>query len=132
MDKVHCDAWRLRAEPSRVLFTRPRNEWQWQSFSVNRAGSRSLHCGSAFKKKILIAVAGGFILMLAVPSFLFFQKECNNFVRVLQPYNQTHIYICGTGAFHPICAFLEMGKRAEVSFFFNYYFCKLGSIFFFA
>lgn len=56
--------------------------------------------------------------MLAVPLFLFFQKECNNFVRVLQPYNQTHIYICGTGAFHPICAFLEMGKRAEVSFFF--------------
>lgn len=55
--------------------------------------------------------------MLAVSlPFLFFQKECNNFVRVLQPYNQTHIYICGTGAFHPICAFLEMGKRAEVSF----------------
>lgn len=43
-----------------------------------------------------------------------FQKECNNFIRVLQPYNQTHLYICGTGAFHPICAFLEMGKRAEV------------------
>lgn len=44
-----------------------------------------------------------------------FQKECNNFIRVLQPYNQTHLYICGTGAFHPICAFLEMGKRAEVT-----------------
>uniref|UniRef100_H3D0C1 Sema domain, immunoglobulin domain (Ig), short basic domain, secreted, (semaphorin) 3Aa n=1 Tax=Tetraodon nigroviridis TaxID=99883 RepID=H3D0C1_TETNG len=42
-----------------------------------------------------------------------FWKECNNFIRVLQPYNQTHLYICGTGAFHPICAFLEMGKRAE-------------------
>uniref|UniRef100_A0A674NTC1 Sema domain, immunoglobulin domain (Ig), short basic domain, secreted, (semaphorin) 3Aa n=1 Tax=Takifugu rubripes TaxID=31033 RepID=A0A674NTC1_TAKRU len=41
------------------------------------------------------------------------RKECNNFIRVLQPYNQTHLYICGTGAFHPICAFLEMGKRAE-------------------
>lgn len=44
-----------------------------------------------------------------------FQKECKNFIRVLQPYNQTHLYICGTGAFHPICAFLEMGKRAEVT-----------------
>uniref|UniRef100_A0A673BHZ8 Semaphorin-3A-like n=1 Tax=Sphaeramia orbicularis TaxID=375764 RepID=A0A673BHZ8_9TELE len=41
-------------------------------------------------------------------------KECSNFIRVLQPYNQTHLYICGTGAFHPICAYLEMGKRAEV------------------
>uniref|UniRef100_A0A8C4IQH3 Sema domain, immunoglobulin domain (Ig), short basic domain, secreted, (semaphorin) 3Aa n=1 Tax=Dicentrarchus labrax TaxID=13489 RepID=A0A8C4IQH3_DICLA len=44
-------------------------------------------------------------------------KECNNFIRVLQPYNQTHLYICGTGAFHPICAFLEMGKRAEDNIF---------------
>uniref|UniRef100_A0A673BGM9 Semaphorin-3A-like n=1 Tax=Sphaeramia orbicularis TaxID=375764 RepID=A0A673BGM9_9TELE len=35
-------------------------------------------------------------------------KECSNFIRVLQPYNQTHLYICGTGAFHPICAYLEM------------------------
>ncbi|XP_042259958.1 semaphorin-3A-like [Thunnus maccoyii] len=44
-------------------------------------------------------------------------KECSNFIRVLQPYNQTHLYICGTGAFHPICAFLEMGKRAEENIF---------------
>lgn len=43
-----------------------------------------------------------------------FQKECSNFVRVLQSYNQTHLYVCGTGAFHPICAYLEIGKRAEV------------------
>uniref|UniRef100_A0A8B9KK45 Semaphorin-3aa-like n=1 Tax=Astyanax mexicanus TaxID=7994 RepID=A0A8B9KK45_ASTMX len=40
-------------------------------------------------------------------------KECSNFVRVLQPYNQTHLFVCGTGAFHPICAYLEIGKRAE-------------------
>uniref|UniRef100_A0A8C1Y560 Sema domain, immunoglobulin domain (Ig), short basic domain, secreted, (semaphorin) 3Aa n=1 Tax=Cyprinus carpio TaxID=7962 RepID=A0A8C1Y560_CYPCA len=45
------------------------------------------------------------------------QKECSNFVRVLQPYNQTHIYICGTGAFHPICSYLEIGKRAEDNIF---------------
>lgn len=44
-------------------------------------------------------------------------KECSNFIRVLQPYNQTHLYICGTGAFHPICSFLEMGKRAEDNIF---------------
>uniref|UniRef100_A0A8B9KME8 Semaphorin-3aa-like n=1 Tax=Astyanax mexicanus TaxID=7994 RepID=A0A8B9KME8_ASTMX len=39
--------------------------------------------------------------------------KCSNFVRVLQPYNQTHLFVCGTGAFHPICAYLEIGKRAE-------------------
>lgn len=44
-------------------------------------------------------------------------KECSNFIRVLQPYNHTHLYICGTGAFHPICAYLEMGKRAEENIF---------------
>ncbi|KAM6984809.1 semaphorin-3aa [Aplochiton taeniatus] len=44
-------------------------------------------------------------------------KECSNFIRVLQPFNQTHIYVCGTGAFHPICAYLEMGKRAEENIF---------------
>ncbi|XP_040885893.1 semaphorin-3ab-like [Toxotes jaculatrix] len=44
-------------------------------------------------------------------------KECSNFIRVLQQYNQTHLYICGTGAFHPICAYLEMGKRAEDNIF---------------
>uniref|UniRef100_A0A3B4TDA0 Sema domain, immunoglobulin domain (Ig), short basic domain, secreted, (semaphorin) 3Aa n=1 Tax=Seriola dumerili TaxID=41447 RepID=A0A3B4TDA0_SERDU len=44
-------------------------------------------------------------------------KECSNFIRVLQSYNQTHLYICGTGAFHPICAYLEMGKRAEDNIF---------------
>ncbi|KAM3587600.1 uncharacterized protein V6R79_009877 [Siganus canaliculatus] len=46
-----------------------------------------------------------------------FGRECNNFIRVLQPYNQTHLYVCGTGAFHPICSFLEMGKRAEDNIF---------------
>uniref|UniRef100_A0A8C5G285 Sema domain, immunoglobulin domain (Ig), short basic domain, secreted, (semaphorin) 3Aa n=1 Tax=Gouania willdenowi TaxID=441366 RepID=A0A8C5G285_GOUWI len=48
---------------------------------------------------------------------LLLPKECSNFIRVLQPYNQTHLYICGTGAFHPICAYLEMGKRAEDNIF---------------
>ncbi|CAL8318423.1 unnamed protein product [Lota lota] len=44
-------------------------------------------------------------------------KECSNYVRVLQPFNHTHLYICGTGAFHPICSYLEIGKRAEDNIF---------------
>ncbi|XP_077357527.1 semaphorin-3aa isoform X2 [Festucalex cinctus] len=44
-------------------------------------------------------------------------KECSNFIRVLQPYNQTHLFVCGTGAFHPICSYLEMGKKAEDNIF---------------
>lgn len=42
------------------------------------------------------------------------QLECGNFVRVLHNYNHTHLYACGTGAFHPICAFIEISGRREV------------------
>ncbi|KAJ3586446.1 hypothetical protein NHX12_012844, partial [Muraenolepis orangiensis] len=34
------------------------------------------------------------------------EMECGNFLRVLQAYNQTHLYVCGTGAFNPRCAFI--------------------------
>uniref|UniRef100_A0A8C1G8Y7 Sema domain-containing protein n=1 Tax=Cyprinus carpio TaxID=7962 RepID=A0A8C1G8Y7_CYPCA len=43
------------------------------------------------------------------------QRECSNFIKVLQPFNQTHLYVCGTGAFHPVCAYVEVGKRPEVN-----------------
>lgn len=45
----------------------------------------------------------------------FVQMECANFVRQLQPYNRTHLLACGTGAFHPMCAFIYLGHRGEVS-----------------
>ncbi|NWS78641.1 SEM3B protein, partial [Crotophaga sulcirostris] len=41
--------------------------------------------------------------------------ECMNFVKILHPYNRTHLYACGTGAFHPVCAFVEAGQHPEVS-----------------
>ncbi|KAK2841252.1 hypothetical protein Q7C36_012831 [Tachysurus vachellii] len=34
------------------------------------------------------------------------QLECANFLRVLETYNQTHLYACGTGAFNPRCAYI--------------------------
>nr|XP_032825418.1 semaphorin-3E-like [Petromyzon marinus] len=40
-------------------------------------------------------------------------KRCANFVRALHRYNQTHLVACGTGAFHPICVFLNVGHKAE-------------------
>uniref|UniRef100_A0A3P9I3Y0 Sema domain, immunoglobulin domain (Ig), short basic domain, secreted, (semaphorin) 3D n=1 Tax=Oryzias latipes TaxID=8090 RepID=A0A3P9I3Y0_ORYLA len=39
--------------------------------------------------------------------------ECANFVRVLHNYNRTHVYACGTGAFHPTCAFIEITGHRE-------------------
>uniref|UniRef100_A0A3Q0RHN3 Si:dkey-49n23.1 n=1 Tax=Amphilophus citrinellus TaxID=61819 RepID=A0A3Q0RHN3_AMPCI len=45
---------------------------------------------------------------------LIFQTECANFVRLLQPLNKTHVYACGTAAFHPQCTYLHLGHSAEV------------------
>ncbi|KAM5293146.1 semaphorin-3B isoform 2-T2 [Ctenodactylus gundi] len=39
--------------------------------------------------------------------------ECMNFVKLLHAYNHTHVLACGTGAFHPTCAFVEVGHRLE-------------------
>ncbi|KAK7916338.1 hypothetical protein WMY93_012099 [Mugilogobius chulae] len=41
------------------------------------------------------------------------ETECANFVRLLQPYNKTHIYACGTGAFHPKCNYLHLGHNSD-------------------
>uniref|UniRef100_A0A8C9VWV8 Sema domain, immunoglobulin domain (Ig), short basic domain, secreted, (semaphorin) 3bl n=1 Tax=Scleropages formosus TaxID=113540 RepID=A0A8C9VWV8_SCLFO len=41
------------------------------------------------------------------------QTECANYVRLLQPYNRTHLLACGTGAFQPTCAFVHVGHRGE-------------------
>ncbi|XP_004676644.1 PREDICTED: semaphorin-3B isoform X2 [Condylura cristata] len=39
--------------------------------------------------------------------------ECMNFVKLLHTYNRTHLLACGTGAFHPTCAFVEVGHQLE-------------------
>uniref|UniRef100_A0A8C2TN01 Semaphorin 3B n=1 Tax=Coturnix japonica TaxID=93934 RepID=A0A8C2TN01_COTJA len=41
------------------------------------------------------------------------KAECMNFVKILHAYNRTHLYTCGTGAFHPTCAFVEVGQHTE-------------------
>ncbi|XP_064422494.1 semaphorin-3G-like [Latimeria chalumnae] len=42
--------------------------------------------------------------------------ECANYVRLLHPYNRTHLLACGTGAFQPVCAFVYVGHRGEHAF----------------
>ncbi|KAJ3586621.1 hypothetical protein NHX12_013017, partial [Muraenolepis orangiensis] len=39
--------------------------------------------------------------------------ECANFVRLLQPFNRTHLLACGTGAFQPMCSYVHVGYRGE-------------------
>ncbi|PIO24145.1 hypothetical protein AB205_0219110, partial [Aquarana catesbeiana] len=40
-------------------------------------------------------------------------EECANFIKVLHHYNKTHLYTCGTGAFHPLCGYVELGSQKE-------------------
>uniref|UniRef100_A0A3B4WUZ9 Semaphorin 4G n=1 Tax=Seriola lalandi dorsalis TaxID=1841481 RepID=A0A3B4WUZ9_SERLL len=35
------------------------------------------------------------------------QSECYNHIRFLQRYNETHLYVCGTNAFRPLCAYID-------------------------
>uniref|UniRef100_A0A4W5PA80 Sema domain, immunoglobulin domain (Ig), short basic domain, secreted, (semaphorin) 3B n=1 Tax=Hucho hucho TaxID=62062 RepID=A0A4W5PA80_9TELE len=39
--------------------------------------------------------------------------DCVNYVKMVHHYNRTHLYACGTGAFHPTCAFVEVGQKME-------------------
>uniref|UniRef100_A0A8C3QF48 Semaphorin-3D n=1 Tax=Cyanoderma ruficeps TaxID=181631 RepID=A0A8C3QF48_9PASS len=40
--------------------------------------------------------------------------ECANFIRLLQPFNQSHVFACGTGSYQPVCAFIQLGARGKV------------------
>lgn len=48
------------------------------------------------------------------PSVSLLQHGCGNFVRVVQPYNRTHLFVCGSGAFSPVCVYVNRGRRPEV------------------
>ncbi|NXR96658.1 SEM3D protein, partial [Hypocryptadius cinnamomeus] len=41
------------------------------------------------------------------------ETECANFIRLLQPFNQSHVFACGTGSYQPVCAFIQLGARGK-------------------
>ncbi|NXE30680.1 SEM4A protein, partial [Ardeotis kori] len=43
------------------------------------------------------------------------ETECFNFIRVLVPLNQTHLYACGTYAFSPACTYIHLENFTLVS-----------------
>ncbi|XP_028305327.1 semaphorin-3C [Gouania willdenowi] len=38
---------------------------------------------------------------------------CGNFIRVVQPFNRTHLFMCGSGAYSPVCAYINRGRRPQ-------------------
>lgn len=45
---------------------------------------------------------------------LCFQEECANFIRLIEPWNRTQLYVCGTGAYNPVCTFVNRGRKPQV------------------
>ncbi|TST22527.1 Semaphorin-3C [Bagarius yarrelli] len=43
---------------------------------------------------------------------------CGNFLRVIQPFNRTHLFICGSGAYSPVCAYVNRGRRPQEKVFY--------------
>lgn len=46
------------------------------------------------------------VIILLLFCSLFFQRECLNYIRVLQAVDDTRLYVCGTHAFQPQCDYL--------------------------
>uniref|UniRef100_A0A671T777 Semaphorin-3F-like n=1 Tax=Sinocyclocheilus anshuiensis TaxID=1608454 RepID=A0A671T777_9TELE len=40
--------------------------------------------------------------------------ECGNFIRLIEPWNRTHLYVCGTGAYNPVCTYVNRGRKPMV------------------
>lgn len=34
------------------------------------------------------------------------QRDCQNYIKILLPLNSSHLYVCGTGAFSPLCTYV--------------------------
>uniref|UniRef100_A0A4W5K3J9 Semaphorin 3F n=1 Tax=Hucho hucho TaxID=62062 RepID=A0A4W5K3J9_9TELE len=53
------------------------------------------------------------IIHSCLSMFVPMQGECGNFIRLIEPWNRTHLYVCGTGAYNPICTYVNRGHKAQ-------------------
>ncbi|XP_038638462.1 semaphorin-3F-like [Scyliorhinus canicula] len=44
------------------------------------------------------------------------EGECANYIRLIERWNRTHLFTCGTGAFNPTCSYIHRGWRSEENF----------------
>ncbi|KAM3878221.1 semaphorin-3F [Diretmus argenteus] len=42
-------------------------------------------------------------------------EECANFIRLIEPWDRTQLYVCGTGAYNPVCTFVNRGRKPQTS-----------------
>uniref|UniRef100_A0A4W5MV13 Si:dkey-49n23.1 n=1 Tax=Hucho hucho TaxID=62062 RepID=A0A4W5MV13_9TELE len=91
-----------------------------QDFSLDLSGEREGVSGGY--QSLLLDEDRGWLLVggrdhiyllhsdsLALPTRTVQITDCANYVRLLQPFNKTHVYVCGTGAYHPQCTYIDLG-----------------------
>uniref|UniRef100_A0A7N8X0Y1 Sema domain, immunoglobulin domain (Ig), short basic domain, secreted, (semaphorin) 3D n=1 Tax=Mastacembelus armatus TaxID=205130 RepID=A0A7N8X0Y1_9TELE len=100
-DGLHSHSLLLDEERSRLLLGARDHIYLLDPDNLARA-PRKIHWSAPWDRVEMCKLAGK-------KAYL----ECANFVRVLHIYNQTHVYACGTGAFYPSCAFIEITGRTE-------------------
>uniref|UniRef100_A0A7N8Y983 Sema domain, immunoglobulin domain (Ig), short basic domain, secreted, (semaphorin) 3D n=1 Tax=Mastacembelus armatus TaxID=205130 RepID=A0A7N8Y983_9TELE len=98
-DGLHSHSLLLDEERSRLLLGARDHIYLLDPDNLARA-PRKIHWSAPWDRVEMCKLAGK-------------KLECANFVRVLHIYNQTHVYACGTGAFYPSCAFIEITGRTE-------------------
>lgn len=92
---------------------------QQKKLTVNR---RTLICTKCYQVGLTLDVSGQkteitvshTVRNLTCVCVSVFQSDCVNYVKIVHHYNRTHLYACGTGAFHPTCAYVEVGNKMEV------------------
>uniref|UniRef100_A0A670JSM7 Sema domain-containing protein n=1 Tax=Podarcis muralis TaxID=64176 RepID=A0A670JSM7_PODMU len=97
-------------DPRRKIFPFMQKEVQnWDTFLLSK-NKKTLYVGA---RDTILALDIRTDTTVRVNSILIFsssspQRECFNFIRVLVQLNDTHLYTCGTYAFSPTCAYVDL------------------------
>lgn len=105
---------------------KPEPAWhrEWNSAAKQKPASRGSDRCDVFKAdrgvghcilSISLYLLHFHYLVLSVFCFAVSQGECGNFIRLIEPWNRTHLYVCGTGAYNPICTYVDRGRRSQVT-----------------
>lgn len=60
------------------------------------------------------------------------QTDCFNYIKILLRMNDTHLYVCGTYAFSPICAYIVSVYMKQSDLLYRLYLCKTLYVMFFS
>ncbi|XP_041430495.1 semaphorin-4A isoform X2 [Xenopus laevis] len=80
------------------------------NYSLNNVYNYDQLLLSPDEKTLYVGARDNVLSLLVGPGTikLLHQTECFNFIRILVPVNESHLYTCGTNAFNPACTYIEL------------------------